>query len=183
MTTSQTQYLSDVLSGEPIPEEKLVYFRARLRNRLHAMVLSLFLKLEKEKHFSKAAMARRLAKKPEQIGRWLNAPSNWTIDTLSDLLLGMGHEPVFKGADLLTGAVIPSRELWERENLESAVPNISAPEQAKPKSRLTMVGFVSSATNAASGDSMFPLNPNSGDLGYGDWDPKDSEQEPIRARA
>lgn len=35
-------------------------------------------------------------KTPAQITRYLAAPGNWTIDTVSDLLLGMGGEPVLE---------------------------------------------------------------------------------------
>jgi hypothetical protein len=42
---------------------------------------------------SKADLARRIGRKPEQISRWLGAAGNWTIDTVSDLLLGMSAEP------------------------------------------------------------------------------------------
>jgi hypothetical protein len=112
MTTQQTQFLSEVLEGKRIPEEKLAYFRARLKNRLHAFVLTQFLQLEKTKDFSKADLARRLGKKPEQITRWLGGPGNWTLDTLSDLLLGMGFEPNFFAANLKHGAIRPDQEAW-----------------------------------------------------------------------
>ena len=70
----------------------LGYFRARLKNRLHELVLTEFMKLENEKDFTKADMARRIHKRPELVTRLLGAPGNWTLDTVSDLLLAMGYE-------------------------------------------------------------------------------------------
>jgi hypothetical protein len=83
--------LSEIIDGHSdIPAEKLIYFRSRLSNRFHALVLSEFSKLET----NKAELARRIGRAPEQITRWLGSPGNWTFDTLSDLLLGLGLEPV-----------------------------------------------------------------------------------------
>ncbi len=94
MTTSQQNtFLSEILEGQPIPTGKLAYFRARLSNRIHELVLEEFMRLEKEGKVTRAELARRINRKPEQVTRWLGAAGNWTIDTFSDLLLGMGCEP------------------------------------------------------------------------------------------
>jgi hypothetical protein len=37
---------------------------------------------------NKAEFARRIGRAPEQITRWLAAPGNWELDTISDFLLG-----------------------------------------------------------------------------------------------
>jgi hypothetical protein len=93
MTTSQpTSFLSEILEGKPIPPSKLGYFRARLSNRLHELVLDTFVKREADGEITRAELARRIDRKPEQVSRWLGAPGNWTIDTASDLMLGMGCE-------------------------------------------------------------------------------------------
>lgn len=96
MATSQAKsILYEVLRGEPIPRRTLTYFRRRLSNRLHALVLEEFARLEAEKKITKADLARRIDRAPELISRWLGGPGNWTADTLSDLMLGMGCEPDF----------------------------------------------------------------------------------------
>jgi hypothetical protein len=93
MTTSHpTPFLSEIVEGSPIPPSKLGYFRARLSNRIHELVLDAFMKLEAMGKISRADLARRIGRKPEQVTRWLGAPGNWTIETVSDLLLGMGCE-------------------------------------------------------------------------------------------
>jgi len=84
--------LSDVLTGDVIPAGKLAYFQARLSNRLHEAVLNRFMQLEKEKGLTRAELARRIGRKPEQVTRWLGSSGNWTLETVSDLLTAMGCE-------------------------------------------------------------------------------------------
>lgn len=93
MTTSRTSFLSEILSGDPIPLGKLAYFQERFKNRLYDAVVSEFLRQERESGLTRAEIARRIGKKPEQLTRWLGAPGNWTLATVSDLLLAMGCEP------------------------------------------------------------------------------------------
>lgn len=89
MSMSQIQpFLSEILNDQPIPLGKLAYFRERFRDRLYEMVVDEFLKREAS-GFSRADLARRIGKRPEQITRWLGAPGNWTIETVSDLLLAI----------------------------------------------------------------------------------------------
>ena len=73
----------------------LGYFQGRLRNKLYSALMQLFLD-EKKLGFTRADLARRLGKRPEQVTRWLAGPGNLKIDTLSDLLLAMGHELVIE---------------------------------------------------------------------------------------
>jgi hypothetical protein len=95
MTTSlRTSLTSAVLSGDPLSEYQLEYFRERWKNRIHARVLRSFMDKANSENLTRADIARRLGKRPEQITRWLGAPGNWTLDTVSDLLLAMGQEPV-----------------------------------------------------------------------------------------
>jgi hypothetical protein len=85
--------LSEILDQtSQIPVGKLAYFRERFRNALHQMVLKEFLKKNAD-GLTRADLARRIGRRPEQITRWLGAPGNWTIDTVSDLMLAMGQEP------------------------------------------------------------------------------------------
>jgi hypothetical protein len=93
VTTYRTSFLSDALSGEKIPVGKLAYFRGRLTNRIHEAVLTEFSRLSQADKINRAQIASRIGRKPEQVTRWLGAPGNWTIETLSDLSLAMGYEP------------------------------------------------------------------------------------------
>jgi len=101
MSTPQTQFLSEILDlNRSIPLGKLAYFRERFRNALYQMVLKEFLAERDAGRLTKADMARRIGRKPEQISRWLGAPGNWTLDTVSDLMLAMGREPRCAKVDL-----------------------------------------------------------------------------------
>ena len=93
MTTSQpTHFLFEIESGDvPIPPGKLAYFQERLRNNIYHFVLTKFLEKERE-GFTKALLARRLGSDPAVVSRLLGAPGNWTLDTISNLLLGIAAE-------------------------------------------------------------------------------------------
>lgn len=95
MTISpEISFLSEIQNSETLSVGTLAYFRQRLRNRLYGLVLTEFLKQESEDKVTKAKIARRTRRtNPAQITRWLAAPSNWTIDTISDLMVAMGTEP------------------------------------------------------------------------------------------
>src|ERR1700682_1291738 len=92
MNTSRISFLSEIfegLKGKKIPQSRLVYLRARLRNRIYDLVVSEFLR----QHGKKADLASRIGRDRAQITRWLSSPSNWTLDTISDLMAAMGTEP------------------------------------------------------------------------------------------
>jgi hypothetical protein len=92
MTTYQTAPVwTEILDAPELSKKALGYFRARLKNRLHQLVLSEYLKLEAN-GFTRAKFARRIGKRPELITRFLGAPGNWELDTVSDLLLAIGCE-------------------------------------------------------------------------------------------
>lgn len=112
MTISQTPVLSEVLDWSPIPEEKLVYFRVRLKQRLYSFLLTKFEELEKKRDFTKAQLARRIGRGPDQISRWFGNPGNLELNTVSDLLLGMQKELLFTDSNLDSGMVTLDRELW-----------------------------------------------------------------------
>jgi hypothetical protein len=103
MSTSQEQFFSELAashSGPTIPEAKRVYFQTRLRNRLFNFILGRFVQ-EQNNGLTKAKLARRIGKPPEMINRWLGSPSNLTIDTVSDLLLGICAEELAPQSETL----------------------------------------------------------------------------------
>jgi hypothetical protein len=86
--------LHEILSGDPISDETLEDFRNRFRERLFELVLSEYRK-QAEKGMTKSHIAHRINRRPEQITRWLAAPGNWTLETVSDLLLVISQaEPI-----------------------------------------------------------------------------------------
>lgn len=82
-------FLSEVLNGERIPLGTLSYFRERFRDRLYDLVMEEFLKQNTETGLTRAEVARRIGRRPEQITRWFGAPGNWTLETVSDLMLAI----------------------------------------------------------------------------------------------
>ncbi len=91
MITSQKEFLSEILEGKPIPQDKLVYFRERLRDRLHSAILTAFQERTKT-GFKQSDLADRIHKKRAQITRWFSAASNLTLDSISDLMVGLGMD-------------------------------------------------------------------------------------------
>jgi hypothetical protein len=101
MTISTEQIFKELLDldCEEIPLARLAFLREEFRNRLHAEVVRRFYTLA-DKGFTKAHLARRIGKSPEQVIRWLGAPGNWTLDTAADLLAGMRSIPIVHADDL-----------------------------------------------------------------------------------
>jgi hypothetical protein len=92
MTTSPRTSVRQIGSPEGIYSKPgLTYLRARLQERLYQAVLERFLEFS-EGGFTKAELARRTGRTPEQISAWLGSPGNWTLGTVSDLLAGMDVE-------------------------------------------------------------------------------------------
>jgi hypothetical protein len=89
-TSAKMPFLSEILVDDGvIPPGKLAYFRERFRDRLYELVVSEFLRREASGQITRAKLARRIGRKPEQITRWLGAPGNWTLETVSDLMLAI----------------------------------------------------------------------------------------------
>lgn len=90
-TSAQDIIKSEVEAGEVISAHTRAYFQSRLRNRLYTLVISSFRAAE-GKGLTRAKLARRMGKRPEIVTRLLSAPGNWTLDTVSDLLLSCSGE-------------------------------------------------------------------------------------------
>jgi len=107
MTIYQTRFLRELEAGHngpPIPLAKRAYFQERLRGRIFEFILGKFLQ-EQKNGLNQAKLARRIGKTPDVINRWLGAPSNLTVDTISDLLLGIAAEELNPASSSLLGRV------------------------------------------------------------------------------
>jgi hypothetical protein len=90
MTTSQKISLESELESQlPISEKTKAYFRERIRNQIYNLVAREYIRERDTNSLTQAQVARRLGRSPVQINRWLGAPGNWTLDTISDLLLAI----------------------------------------------------------------------------------------------
>ncbi len=89
MPTSPTSFLSEILEGTRIPLGKRAYFQERLRNRVYDLIVTEFLRMSEKTGLTQKELGKRVGKGPDQINRWMSSPGNWTLDTVSDLLLGI----------------------------------------------------------------------------------------------
>jgi hypothetical protein len=92
MNTSPNSTLSEPSGSDRIPIGTLGYLRARNKQRIYSLVVDEF----KRSGLSQADLARRLGKNPDIVCRWLAAPGNWTLNTISDFLFAIsGAEAVY----------------------------------------------------------------------------------------
>jgi hypothetical protein len=112
MTSSAIHdFLSEVNGDVRIPANKLAYFQTRLVGRIHQGILAAFSRLERETKHARKALARRIGRSPEQITRWFSYPGNLTLNTASDIFIGMGFEmESFTLVNVKTGARIQCPE-------------------------------------------------------------------------
>jgi hypothetical protein len=136
VTIYQTSFLSEIIGAERIPVGRLAYFRGRLGNRIHELVLTEFSRLSKAGKINKAQLAKRIGRQPEQVTRWLGSPGNWTIETFSDLLLAMGFEPKI--------SLIPlgGAEVYQMHEGANSVQEVFPPStnQLKVSGRISIIG-------------------------------------------
>lgn len=102
----------DLSSKEPLGSRILSYFRARFRSRVHKAIVAAFVEAQEKHDLAKADVARKMDRGAEQVTRWLGAPTNLTLDTVSDLLVAIGKEADF---------VIRDIELSSKRNYVPAV--------------------------------------------------------------
>ncbi|MBL6936038.1 MAG: helix-turn-helix transcriptional regulator [Alphaproteobacteria bacterium] len=85
MITSPTTGLSKPSGDAKISLGTLSYFRARNKSRVYNLVISEF----QASGLSQTYLGRRLGMNTGQLSRYLSAPGNWTLDTLSDFLFAI----------------------------------------------------------------------------------------------
>jgi hypothetical protein len=141
--------LYEVGAKLPIPLEKRAYLHARLRNRIYSFVLKKFMEKEKSEGLTKAELARRIGRKPEIITRLLGAPGNWTLETISDLLVGIAGEELELASSPLIGRTprnIDATDLLNHIRQEK----LKATQQNMPMSGLLQQGEQDNHIQAAS---------------------------------
>ena len=84
-TSRSTTGLSKPSGNVKISLGTLSYVRARNKSRVYNLMIAEF----KKSGLSQANLGRRLEMNAGQLSRYLNAPGNWTLDTLSDFLFAI----------------------------------------------------------------------------------------------
>ena len=136
MTTSATVFLHEIANYKRIPVGKLAYFRARLQDRIYNLVVREFLRKESARLMTRTDLAERIGKDPAQITRYLASPGNWTLETTSDLLLGVCGAELAIGIDPLSIAStgVTTESVNKTARIEDRPPRpVSTATQARPR--------------------------------------------------
>ncbi len=152
MTTSLTPSSISAIPDDGKPTEvQTAYFGRRLRRDLHGLVLNCFIEEQRDNKLTKAELARRMDRDPASVTRWLGAPKNHTMETISALLLAMGYVP--RVTALKLSEIGPSNEFHE---LVEGGPDLTfiAP------SGVATVEIKGHATLSGSGTSRLRLTPS-----------------------
>jgi transcriptional regulator with XRE-family HTH domain len=90
MSTFQTSILHEIQHGKPIPLRTRLLYRRRLQHRIQRLLRKAFHEEQKRTDLTQKEYAERIDKDKSKVNRWLSIPSNLTLETISDLLLGLG---------------------------------------------------------------------------------------------
>ncbi len=71
---------------------RAAYFQGRLHGRIYDLVMRAFIEKRANEGLTQKEVADRLAKTPAQINKLFAGPGNWTLDTVSNLLLAICDE-------------------------------------------------------------------------------------------
>lgn len=81
------------LEDARVSRKALAYYRKRFKHAIWTLLIREVDRLIAEHKITQVSLAKRLGKDTGAVSRWLSAPGNRTLDTLSDLFVGIGIDP------------------------------------------------------------------------------------------
>ena len=90
MPTFQTSILREIAHSKPIQLRTRLLYRRRLQNRVQRLLRKAFRDEQKRTGLTQKELADRIDKDKSKVNQWLSIAGNLTLDTISDLLLGLG---------------------------------------------------------------------------------------------
>jgi transcriptional regulator with XRE-family HTH domain len=84
--------MADTLGTTELSNRDIYYYQQRNKNRVFEKLVAFFAAEAERLGITKKEIAQRLHRDPAQITRWLSAPNNLTLDSISDLLLALEAE-------------------------------------------------------------------------------------------
>ena len=109
--------MRDISEINALSKKDIFYYRKRLQNNIYHDVIERFYELAQKEGLSKRRIAELLDKDAGQINRLFKKPGNWTLETISDLLIAMRAE--------LTHGVIPIESFEIETTPRSSYPSLN----------------------------------------------------------
>lgn len=141
MTTfRKTPVKSEIAGDEPLSDYALGYLNERVRNSFYDYVLRRFHTAAERDGLTKARLAKRLGIAPARVTRLLGAPGNWTLDTVSELLVGICREELrpqsesyleraprnFQSIDMLLSLTTIQQEGGMKREYDAIIPQMNS---------------------------------------------------------
>lgn len=125
ISSQKTPFWSEIENLDAcIPDGKREYLRERFRNELYDFILTKYLSESETRGLTKAKLARRLNCDPGRLNKLLGAPGNWTLGTVSDLLVGISGEVLVPQSAKVPGSMRRNMSAHDRLRSESH-PNLN----------------------------------------------------------